>query len=100
LVDWEYLPNLLTEEVLARETPVPLRAGDAVFHHSLTLHCSGPNLTPARRWGWAMHYVAAETRYIGKPEEDAHLWEIGALERPDPRNGFPLMQGREFPGCV
>ena len=25
---------------------------------------------------------------------------IGALDRPDPRNGFPLLQGREFPGCV
>lgn len=100
LVEWDYLPNLLAEEVLARETPVPLRAGDAVFHHSLTLHCSGPNTTPNRRWGWAMHYVAAETRYIGTPEQDEHLWKIGALERPDPRNGFPLMQGREFPGCV
>jgi ectoine hydroxylase-related dioxygenase (phytanoyl-CoA dioxygenase family) len=100
LVDWDYLPYLLTEDLLAQEVMVPLRAGDAICHHSLTLHCSGPNTTPTRRWGWALHFVPAETRYIGTPEDDEHLRQIGALDRPDPRNGFPLLRGREFPGCV
>jgi ectoine hydroxylase-related dioxygenase (phytanoyl-CoA dioxygenase family) len=100
LMDWDYLPYLLVEELLDHEVMVPVRAGDAIFHHSLTLHCSGPNTTPARRWGWAMHFMPAETRYIGTPEDDEHLRKIGALDRFDPRNGFPLLQGREFPGRV
>ncbi|MBI2193165.1 MAG: phytanoyl-CoA dioxygenase family protein [Planctomycetes bacterium] len=100
LIDWDHLPYLLTGDVLAGERMTPLDAGDVVFHHSLTLHCSGPNPTPQRRWGWALHYVPAEARYIGTPQDDAHLWKIHATDRPDPHNGFPLVRGREFPGCV
>ena len=39
--------------------PVPLRPGSVSFHHSLTLHSSGPNHTPARRRGYAVHYMRA-----------------------------------------
>ncbi|MDA0837948.1 MAG: phytanoyl-CoA dioxygenase family protein [Planctomycetota bacterium] len=100
LIDWEHIPFLLTEDLLAQEVFAEVKAGDVIFHNSLTFHCSGPNCTSSRRWGWALHYVAAETRYIGKPEDDEHLWKIGALEKPVGKNGFPLMRGREFPECV
>ncbi len=100
LVGWDHLPYVLTEDVLAREAEVPLAAGDATFHHSLTLHCSGPNTTSHRRRGWSIHYVAADTRYIGTPAETEHIKEIGCLVGPEPVNGWPLIRGREFLGCV
>ena len=100
LVDWDHLPYMLTPDVLANETPVPLAAGDATFHHSLTLHCSGPNTTASRRRGWSIHYVSAQTRYIGTPEETEKVKKLDCLEGPEPVNGWPLIRGREFPGCV
>ena len=100
LVDWDHLPYMLTEDVLAQEVAVPLKAGDATFHHSLALHASGPNTTPHRRRGWSIHYVSADTRYIGTPEETAHIKTIDCLVGPEPTNGWPLIRGREFPGCV
>lgn len=100
LVDWDHLPYLLTEEVLAQEKMTPLDAGDVVFHNSLTLHCSGPNPTPRRRWGWALHYAPAEARYIGTPQDSEHLVKIRAVDGPTPLNGFPLIHGRQFPGCA
>ncbi len=100
LIGWDHLPYALTEDLLSKEVPVPLKAGDATFHHSLTLHCSGPNTTPHRRRGWSLHYVSSNTRYIGSPEESQRLRESGALVGPDPVNGWPLIRGREFPHCV
>ncbi len=100
LVNWDHLPYMLTADVLAQEVSVPLRAGDATFHHSLALHCSGPNTTPHRRRGWSIHYVSADTRYIGTPEETKHIKQLGCLVGPEPVNGWPLIRGREFPGCV
>ena len=100
LVNWDHLPYMLTEDVLAQEEPVPLTAGDATFHHSMALHCSGPNTTPHRRRGWSIHYVSAETRYIGTPEETEHLKQSGGLVGAEPVNGWPLIRGKEFPGCV
>ena len=100
LVNWDHLPYMLTEDVLAQEVPVPLAAGDATFHHSLALHCSGPNTTAHRRRGWSIHYVSAETRYIGTPEETEHIKQLGCLVGAEPVNGWPLIRGNEFPGCV
>ena len=39
--------------------PVPMRPGSISFHHSLTLHSSGPNQTAERRRGYAVHYMRA-----------------------------------------
>lgn len=100
LVDWDHLPYVLTEDVLAREVHVPLSAGDATFHHSLTLHCSGPNTTALRRRGWSIHYVSARTRYIGTPAETERIRQLDCLTGAEPVNGWPLIRGREFPGCV
>ena len=67
---------------------------------SLTLHCSGPNTTATRRRGWSIHYVSAQTRYIGTPEETEKVKKLDCLEGPEPINGWPLIRGRQFPGCV
>ena len=100
LVHWDHLPTLLTEDLLAQEVAVPLKAGDATFHHSLALHCSGPNTTPHRRRGWSIHYASANTRYIGTPKETEQVKNIGCLEGPEPVNGWPLIRGREYPHCI
>ena len=100
LVNWDHLPYMLTEDVLAQEIAVPLTAGDATFHHSLALHCSGPNTTPYRRRGWSIHYVSADTRYIGTPEETERVKQLDCLVGEEPVNGWPLIRGKEFPGCV
>lgn len=100
LVNWDHLPYMLTEDVLDQEVAVPLTAGDATFHHSLALHCSGPNTTRYRRRGWSMHYVSADTRYIGTPEETEHIKQLDCLVGQEPVNGWPLIRGQEFPGCV
>ena len=70
---------------LAREVPVTLSAGSASFHHSVLLHRSGPNRTPHRRRGLAVHYMSARSRWTGPPEE-----------KPD----YPLLHGASHPGCV
>tara|TARA_B100001123_G_scaffold200557_1_gene227706 strand:+ start:2980 stop:3900 length:921 start_codon:yes stop_codon:yes gene_type:complete len=100
LIDWDHLPHILTEDLLEQEVALPLNAGDATFHHSLTLHCSGPNRKPTRRRGWSIHYVSADTRYIGSPEETDKVKELDILVGPEPVNGWPLIRGREFPHCI
>ena len=100
LVNWDHLPTLLTPDLLSREVSVPIRAGDATFHHSLALHCSGPNTTAQRRRGWSIHYASATTRYIGTPDESERLKNLGCLAGPEPTNGFPLISGRRYPDCL
>ncbi|HZZ90799.1 MAG TPA: phytanoyl-CoA dioxygenase family protein [Caulobacteraceae bacterium] len=50
---------------VARAVPVPVAAGGAVFHHSRTLHASGPNRTEKARRAyaneWQLAPVKAET---------------------------------------
>ena len=100
LIDWDHLPYVLSEDLLEKEVALPLEAGDVTFHHSLTLHCSGPNTTPTRRRGWSLHYVSAETRYIGSPEETEKIKDLDCLEGPEPMGGWPLIRGRAFSHCV
>ena len=73
VIDWE------------KEIPITLTAGSCSFHHSLLMHRSGPNKTSLRRRGLASHYMSAQSRWTGEPDE-----------RPD----YPLLRGREYPGCV
>jgi ectoine hydroxylase-related dioxygenase (phytanoyl-CoA dioxygenase family) len=84
-VDTAHLPNL-REQLKDSDVSVPRKPGYGVFHHSLTLHQTGPNTTPNRRRGIALHYIRAETRYIGNP---------GDRQPP-----FLLMRGQELPGRV
>ena len=66
------------------EAPVELKVGDCSFHHSLLLHSSHANRSARRRRGYATHYMSAQSKYIGDGS------------KPD----YPLICGREFPGCV
>jgi ectoine hydroxylase-related dioxygenase (phytanoyl-CoA dioxygenase family) len=43
--------------------PLEMKAGCASFHHAITLHGSGPNLTDRPRLGHAIHMVADHVRY-------------------------------------
>jgi hypothetical protein len=85
LVDRAHVP-VLVDQLESEGVPVPRRPGFGVFHHSLLLHASGPNTTPHRRRGLVLHYVSAETRYIGLEGEG--------------RGPFPLVRGRAFAGRV
>lgn len=69
----------------SQEVPVPLKAGDCSFHHSLLLHRSGPNNTSRFRRGQASHYMSARSRWTGKP-----------ADKPD----YPLIRGQEYAGCA
>jgi hypothetical protein len=50
------------------EAPVNLKAGEVSFHHALTFHGSGPNLTPDPRLCVISHMMPGDTHYVaGKP---------------------------------
>jgi hypothetical protein len=53
-------------------------------YDDLVRHYTGPNRTSHRRRGVAIHYIRAQTRYIGNP---------GDRQPP-----FLLMRGQEIPG--
>lgn len=54
-------------------TDVVLRPGEVSFHHALTPHASGPNVTDAPRVGLAIRYAAAAVRQTGGPAISARL---------------------------
>jgi ectoine hydroxylase-related dioxygenase (phytanoyl-CoA dioxygenase family) len=70
---------------LSTAIPVVLPPGGVSFHHSCTVHGSGPNRTEKRRRGLVLSYMRADSRWLGDPDRKPH---------------FPLLQGREYPGCV
>ncbi|MBA3707547.1 MAG: phytanoyl-CoA dioxygenase family protein [Planctomycetes bacterium] len=49
----------------AKEVPMVMSAGSCMFHHSLLIHRSLPNTSPAPRRGLVSIYVAAATRFTG-----------------------------------
>lgn len=83
--DTAHLPNLVSQ-LIDEEVLVPRKPGYAAIHHSLTHHYTGPNTTPNRRRGIALHYLRSETRYVGNP---------GDRQPP-----FELMRGQAIPGRV
>ncbi|UVI28449.1 phytanoyl-CoA dioxygenase family protein [Paenibacillus spongiae] len=64
--------------------PAEVPAGWCAFHHSCTIHSSGPNLSPNRRRGLVTSYMRADSEWVGA---------IG-------RKAFPLVRGREYEGRV
>jgi ectoine hydroxylase-related dioxygenase (phytanoyl-CoA dioxygenase family) len=70
---------------LSGAVPVVIPAGACSFHHSLTLHGSGPNHTPYRRRGLVTSYMRADSTWVGDPAN---------------KPSFRLLRGREHPGCV
>src|SRR5262249_39626466 len=93
LIRQQYVPQLLTEDVLATEVPVEVPAGRCVFHHCLALHASGANTTSRRRRGWALHYARATSMDLSPPGEFSKSVEYGPWVCMSAR-------GRSYPGCI
>jgi phytanoyl-CoA hydroxylase len=70
---------------LSTAVPVVLPAGGVGFHHSCTVHGSGPNTTPDRRRGLVFSFVRADSEWVGDPARKPEL---------------PLLRGRDHPGRV
>ena len=81
---------------LADPMPVELPAGHCMFHHGHNMHRTGANQTPHRRRGLALHYMPAETKYLGARDEE-HRIRLEA-EQPLGAFRFMLIRGQEFPG--
>ena len=97
-VDGKYKQRFLSDPELAKSTPVELKAGHCMFHHALNFHRTGANPTPNRRRGLALHYLNAETKYLGIDDEELRL----TLECEKPAGSFRFMaiRGEEFPRRV
>ena len=81
-----------------KPVPVELPAGSCMFHHGLNFHRTGANSTPNRRRGLALHYLRAETMYLGIEDEEARL--LTECEKPRGEFRFMLIRGKEYPGRV
>jgi ectoine hydroxylase-related dioxygenase (phytanoyl-CoA dioxygenase family) len=61
---WNGVKDFAVEPGVLREVAAPLvfdlEAGDCVFHSSLTVHGSGPNLSSRPRCGLALHYMSRQ----------------------------------------
>ena len=68
----------------SKEVCVSLKAGGCSFHHSLALHRTDTNVSDEPRIGLPVAYMAATSKYIGKP----------------PKPDFVLIAGKGFEGCV
>lgn len=74
-----------------REVPLAMKAGQASFHHCMTLHGSGPNRTDRPRRSIAIHMISGETRLVkGNRHDNEQIFggQDGELYR-GPR--FPRM---------
>ena len=90
--------QFLKHPLVPEPVPVELEAGFCMFHHGLNFHCTGANSTPHRRRGLALHYMRAETMYLGIEEEQQRL--MTECEQPRGVFRFMLIRGREFAGRV
>jgi ectoine hydroxylase-related dioxygenase (phytanoyl-CoA dioxygenase family) len=72
--------------------PIILKAGQVSFHHCLTFHGSGPNLTKEPRRSLAVHLMTGETRYRPGTPSDGHM--NVTLLHPEPGQIF---EGAWFP---
>lgn len=66
-----------------KESPACVKKGGVVFHHSKTLHMSGPNTSPRWRRAYATHWCSAETTC----END--VLSRGYFFRPEMFKGLP-----------
>ena len=73
-------------------TPCLLEAGQVSFHHALTLHGSGPNLTHEPRMCVISHMMPGDTTYRG-----GHMWHPNLVFLgPEAQDGQPFL-GPYFP---
>lgn len=94
----EYKERFLAMPQLTDPVAVELKAGHCMFHHGLNFHRTGANITPHRRRGLALHYIAAETMYLDIVDE-AHRLQVEGTPRRE-KTPFMHIRGKEFPGRV
>ena len=94
----EYKRRLISDPEVSKPVPVELEAGHCMFHHGLNFHRTGANLTPHRRRGLALHYLNAETKYLGIEREENRIRT--ECEKPRGTFRFMLIRGKEFPDRV
>ena len=94
----EQRPHFLKHPLVPEPVPVELKAGSCMFHHGLNFHRTGANSTPHRRRGLALHYMRAETMYMGIEGEEQRL--MTECEKPRGEFRFMLIRGQEFSGRV
>jgi phytanoyl-CoA hydroxylase len=94
----EYKDNFLAMPHLAEPVPVEVKAGHCMFHHGLNFHRTGANTTPNRRRGLALHYIDAETSYLGIVDEN-HRRQVEGTPTQG-RTPFMLIRGKGLPGRV
>ncbi|MBB6729519.1 phytanoyl-CoA dioxygenase family protein [Cohnella zeiphila] len=68
------------------EEPCILKAGQASFHHALTFHGSGANLTSAPRLSVVAHLMPGNTRYKAHTQRHDNVKYLG----PRPKDGQPF----------
>lgn len=68
------------------EEPCILKAGQASFHHGLTFHGSGPNLTPDPRLSVVAHLMPGDTYYKAHVQRHDNVKLLG----PRPKDGQPF----------
>ncbi|SEO89164.1 phytanoyl-CoA dioxygenase family protein [Paenibacillus sp. OV219] len=88
------LQDMAPEGQIARTVPIIMKAGQISFHHSLTIHGSGPNISDRVRRSSALHYLTAETRYrAGFADEYSEIKKFIAAGGKD----GDIVQGDMFP---
>lgn len=56
-----------------RTVPLIMKAGQVSFHHALTIHGSGANVTDLPRRSMAVHLMTGDTRYRAGTKSDKHM---------------------------
>lgn len=69
------------------DEPCILKAGEVSFHHALTFHGSGPNLTHEPRLSVVSHMMPGDTRYRAGQQWHPNLLLLG----PDAKDGAPFV---------
>ncbi|WP_308638240.1 phytanoyl-CoA dioxygenase family protein [Paenibacillus silvisoli] len=88
------LQDMAPEGQIARTVPIIMKAGQISFHHSLTIHGSGPNVSDRVRRSSALHYLTGETRYrAGFADEYSEIKKFIAAGGKD----GDIVQGDMFP---
>lgn len=77
-----------------RPVPIEMKAGQVSFHHALTYHGSGRNISDRPRRSMAIHIMSGETRWkAGRAEWENHAY-IPAFRK---FQDGDMMQGEDFP---
>jgi len=90
--DMEKLKERFTIYGNWRDEPCVMKAGQVAFHHALTLHGSGPNLTEVPRMAIAVHMMSKNCAYQSGKGWHHNLRDMG----PDVKDG-DLFVGPAFP---